>query len=52
MPWFPYTVPFRQGLSHNNLARFWPFRTKIEVRQESCVFRYATDEQAKFSYAY
>src|SRR5208283_4016060 len=37
---------------HKLLIRFWPFRTRIDRRRKSGVFRYLTDAAAKFSYAY
>jgi hypothetical protein len=46
------TFAFRQGLSHRKSVRFWPFRTRIDRRRKSGVFRYLTDAAAKFSYAY
>jgi hypothetical protein len=33
-------------------ARFWPFRTTIDGRRESSVFRYLTDPSAEFPYVY
>ncbi len=41
--WFPHSFPFRQCLSYMESARFWPFRTTIDERRESSVFRYLTD---------
>jgi hypothetical protein len=35
---FPHNFSFRQGLSHMESARFWPFRTTIGWCRESSVF--------------
>ena len=49
---FPDSFSFRQGLSHMELARFWPFRTTIGGRRESSFFRYLIEMSPYFPHVY
>jgi len=52
LPQFPYSFPFRQGLSHLKSAHFRLFRPLIAWRRQSSVFRYLSELLYQFPYAY